>query len=492
MTFDALVGDASGALGKALGAGKRFLAETPTPGLLAAVGKTIEAVPLGTFPDKRWLQRSFGRTVTDQPDDLLVGHGLFYLTEQRRLFLDCTAGHYQMTWGYDHPELRALLLDGIARGIVWDNHSNIPPAPVKCLSARLAALANPRVPLQELHADPNRLNTVLLGVATGSVACAAAMKIMLMRHGQVKREKGAPVFVTLKGNYHGTDLFAQRLRGMWTQYFANVEIAEVPPNDGEALERIFKRHGERVAGFWAEPIMMNCEALVLDPAYLRLARALCDQAGALMALDEIQTGFWFPEVLYTNRLGAARPRPGGPRPGGAPAAGPQAPAPDSCVEPDFLVLGKGMTAGFHPLSALVYRGHLDCLAQYDAISTNGNAGLAAYLGLGCIALIEREAGRIAAVGAHWHGRMADLCREFPDLLQEVRGEGHMTGLKFRTVEDALGFHRSAFERGLWVRVHAYHAGHSTVLTKFALPLDEEIADFAVDTMRTLLAGRPWK
>jgi hypothetical protein len=68
----------------------------------------------------------------------------------------------------------------------------------------------------------------------------------------------------------------------------------------------------------------------------------------------------------------------------------------------------------------------------------------------------------------------------------------MTGLKFRTVEDALGFHRSAFERGLWVRVHAYHAGHSTILTKFALPLDEEVADFAADAMRMLLARRPWK
>jgi acetylornithine/succinyldiaminopimelate/putrescine aminotransferase len=465
LAFDALVGDRSGSLSRALSAGKKFLAETPTSSLLTAVGRTIEAVPASAFPDRRWFQKSFGRVVTDRPDDLLVGHGLFYLTEQRRLFLDCTAGHYQMTWGYDPPELHALLLDGIERGIVWDNHSNIPPAPVKSLSARLAALANPDVDVQALRADGSRLNTVLLGVVTGSVACGAAMKIMLMRHAQVKRDKGAPVFVTLQGNYHGTDVFAQRLRGMWVEYFCNVEVAQVPPNDGEELAQVFRRYGERVAGFWAEPIMMNCEALTLDPSYLQLARALCDQAGALMALDEIQTGFWFPEVFYTNRLS---------------------------VEPDFIVLGKGMTAGFHPLSALVYRGDLDCLAQYDAISTNGNAALAAYLGLGCIALIEHEAGRIAEVGAHLHSRMSELCCEFPDLLQEVRGEGHMTGLKFRRVEDALGFHRCAFERGLWVRVHAYHAGHSTILTKFALLLDEEVADFAANTMRTLLAERPWK
>jgi acetylornithine/succinyldiaminopimelate/putrescine aminotransferase len=81
-----------------------------------------------------------------------------------------------------------------------------------------------------------------------------------------------------------------------------------------------------------------------------------------MAIDEIQTGFWFPEVIYCSRIG---------------------------LQPDFIVLGKGMTAGFHPLAALIYRGKLDVLEQYDAISTNGNAALAALLALGCIELIER-------------------------------------------------------------------------------------------------------
>jgi acetylornithine/succinyldiaminopimelate/putrescine aminotransferase len=160
--------------------------------------------------------------------------------------------------------------------------------------------------------------------------------------------------------------------------------------------------------------------------------------------------------------------------------------------PDFVVLGKGMTAGFHPLSALLYRSQLDCLAQYDAISTNGNAALAATVGLGCIALIERDAARIEAVGERYHREMAGLCDEFPELLAGVRGAGHMTGLKFRERDDALGFHRAAVERGLWVRAHAYHEGHSTVLTKFALLLDDAVADFAVAAFRRLLRDRPWR
>lgn len=465
LTFDALMGDKAGGVGNAMSAARTYLQETPASHLLSNVGEMICAVPAADYPDKRWFQQSFGRGVTDSPDDLLVGNGVFYLTEQGRLFLDCTAGHYQMTWGYDHPELHQVLVDGINRGIVWDNHSNIPAAPVKRLARKLVELANPAADPDGLQADGDRLNTAHLGLATGSVACAAAMKIMLLEHARAKGKKSVPVFVVLNGNYHGTDLFGQRLRGMWPDYFANVEIETVEPNDGGQLEDVFRKCGERVAGFWAEPIMMNREAIAVQPQYLRLARSLCDRVGALMALDEIQTGFWFPEVLYTKRCG---------------------------VEPDFIVLGKGMTAGFHPLSALIYRGRLDVLEQYDAISTNGNAALAAYVGLGCIALIEREAERIGEVGNYLHERMRELASAFPERIAEARGEGHLSGLKFHRVEDALGFQRCAVARGLWIRVHAYHPGHSTILTKFALVLDKEVADFAVDAMRKLLEEKPWR
>ncbi|MEA3401590.1 MAG: aminotransferase class III-fold pyridoxal phosphate-dependent enzyme [Armatimonadota bacterium] len=453
--FNELMDDRTGCLAEMLDVGRRYLKESSPHALLRRVGEVIDEVPVAPCPDKRWFQQSYGREVTDRPDDLLVGEGLFYLTEQRRLFLDCTGGHYQMTWGYDHPELIALLLDGIERGIVWDNHSNIPPAPAKRLTEKLVELANPGRDPDELQDDPDSLNTVLSGTATGTVACGAAMKMMLLHHDG----PGAPVFVVLDGNYHGTDVFAQRLRGMWPEYFHNVEIVAVQPNDGAELEAVFADRGERVAGFWAEPVMMNREAIVIEPDYLHLARELCDEHGALMAIDEIQTGFWVPEVIYCVRIG---------------------------LEPDFIVLGKGMTAGFHPLSALVYRGRLDVLEQYDAISTNGNAALAAYMALGCIELIEQQAERIERAGAAWHQALAELAQQFPETLVEARGVGHMSGLKFRDREDCLGFHRAALDRGLWMRAHVYHEGHSTLLTKFALPLEEDTVEFTANAMRELL------
>ncbi len=461
LTFDDLLQDPSGGIGAAMAAGREFLTRTDRADLVKRVGTTIDTLPAADFPDKRWFQKSYGRGVTERPEDYLIGDGLFYLTEQGKLFLDCTGGHYQMTWGYEHPALTALLLDGIRRGVVWDNHSNIPSAPVKRLAAKLVELANPGVDMVSLQSDGGRLNTVLLGTATGSVACAAALKIALRVHEQGRSAQGAPVFVTLDGNYHGTDLFAQYLRGMWEGYFANVESVRLQPNNAEELEAVFDRYGQRIAAFMCEPIMMNREAILLDPWYLQMVRRLTENVGAQLIVDEIQTGFWYPEVLMYKRFG---------------------------IEPDMVVLGKGMTAGLHPLSALLYRGDLDCLEQYDAISTNGNAALAALLALGCIELIERNAAEIGEIGDYYHGRIVELAGRFPGVIAEARGVGHMSGMKFYRVEDALEFHRRATEAGLWLRVHAYHEGHSTCLTKFALPFDKGVADFAIERYSELLTA----
>ncbi len=159
----------------------------------------------------------------------------------------------------------------------------------------------------------------------------------------------------------------------------------------------------------------------------------------------------------------------------------------SGIMPDLLVVGKGMTAGFHPLSALLCRRELDLLETYDAISTNGHSPLPALVALCSIALIESERERIARVGSLYEQSLAELTTQFPDLLASAQGKGLLSGLKFRAVDHALEFHAHCLERGLWTRVHAYHEGHSTVLTKFALPVDEQTITFTTDAFRELLA-----
>ena len=123
-------------------AGLRFLEANDLPQLLQQVGQTITAVPTFCPIDKSALQDSYGGNQEGPSDDFLVGQGLFYLTEQRKLLLDCTSGHYQMVWGYSHAELCAAITAASRAGVVWDNHSNIPQSPLKWLAHRLVHLGN--------------------------------------------------------------------------------------------------------------------------------------------------------------------------------------------------------------------------------------------------------------------------------------------------------------------------------------------------------------
>jgi acetylornithine/succinyldiaminopimelate/putrescine aminotransferase len=178
-----------------------------------------------------------------------------------------------------------------------------------------------------------------------------------------------------------------------------------------------------------------------------------------MAIDEIQTGFWTPDMFMYKQYG---------------------------ITPDILIVGKGMTAGFHPLSAIIYRRHLDILAQYDAISTNGNAALASLVALASLDLIEKNAARIQAVSGQYRSQLEDLCARYPKKTACVNGSGLMAGLKFKKREDASAFHKQCVDAGMWLRLHTYHPGHSTILTKFSLNVTPKIIDAFVEKLARLL------
>ena len=451
LSLEKLLGPSGAPVVAAMRAAREFLERHSTPGLLDQVGRLISAVPVCRAIDKSALQDSYGGSQRGPSDDLLTGRGLFYITEQRRLFLDCTSGHYQMLWGYNSPELCAAIEEASRAGVVWDNHSNLPQAPLKWLGHRLTHLDDPSA--------KDSLDTALLGICTGSAACAAALKIQLRVFERNHGSKVVPTIITLAGNYHGTDMMPQFMRGMWPSMRPCFEVVVVEPNDASALEKVFRQRGSRVAGFWAEPVLMNREVIAMDADYLRLAQTWCGEAGALMCIDEIQTGFWQPELFQYRTLG---------------------------LKPDLVVLGKGLTAGFHPLSGLLFNHRNDVLEQYDAISTNGSAAMPALVALASMQLIRQHARQIRRTSRQIEQGFQQLATDFPKLIEVANGRGHLMGLKFREVDMAKEFHRRLLADGLWTRVHAYHEGHRTVLTKLGLLADEGVVEFVLGRLRQQL------
>jgi acetylornithine/succinyldiaminopimelate/putrescine aminotransferase len=156
------------------------------------------------------------------------------------------------------------------------------------------------------------------------------------------------------------------------------------------------------------------------------------------------------------------------------------------LQPDLVVLGKGLTAGFHPLSGVLMHHRHDVLEQYDAISTNGSAALPAFVALCSLEMIEQRSAQVRAMGQRIQDGFRTLVSEFPHVLETAQGRGHLAGLKFHEVEAAKRFQRVLLDEGLWTRVHAYHEGHRTLLTKLGLLADETIVDFLLDRFRRLL------
>ncbi len=153
---------------------------------------------------------------------------------------------------------------------------------------------------------------------------------------------GRPLIVRFEGHYHGwsdaihwsahptpddwgdpgSPAVVAGSTGMPAQVAESLVVARW--NDAAALERVFERHGERIAAVITEPILGNCGAIMPEPGYLERMRELTREAGALLIFDEVLTGY---------RVG----------PGGAQQL--------LGIDPDLTVLAKAIGAGF-PVAAL--------------------------------------------------------------------------------------------------------------------------------------------
>lgn len=189
--------------------------------------------------------------------------------------------------------------------------------------------------------SPEGLDYVFLS-DSGSVAVEIALK-MAIQYQCVKRPKRTK-FMTVKGGYHGDTLGAMSVTdpdgGINTVYktYTPQQIFAPRPNisfNGEwlsekatELRKLFVEHEHEVAAFIIEPIVQGAGGMnFYHPQYLREIRALCDEFDILFIVDEIATGFGRTGVMFASEY--------------AQIAG------------DIMTVGKGLTAGFMTLSAVL-------------------------------------------------------------------------------------------------------------------------------------------
>src|SRR6204780_1331907 len=300
-----------------------------------------------------------------------------------------------LVWDPDGREY----LDLIA-GIAVSSLGHAHPAIVEAVSRQVAEVAHTsNLFLHKREIDrPERLLSLLGGngrvffANSGTEANEAAIKLVRRCQGPDR-----PVIVAAEGGFHGRTMGALALTGKASirEPFGpfGLTVRFVPFGCADGLAAAV---GGDVAGVFLEPALGESGVLPVPPGYLRAARAACDQAGALLVLDEIQsaigrTGAWFAHQ----------------------AEG---------IRPDVLTLAKGLGGGL-PIGACVGFGRGGTgFAKGDHGSTFGGNPVACAAALAVLDTIEGD-GLLAQVAAVGERLTAGLQAVQHPLVAGVRGRG---------------------------------------------------------------------
>jgi adenosylmethionine-8-amino-7-oxononanoate aminotransferase len=204
----------------------------------------------------------------------------------------------------------------------------------------------------------------------------------------------------------------------------------------DEMRLLLEREGSRVCAIVVEPLVQAAGGMLThDPVFLRGVRELCDSSGAAMLVDEVATG-----IGATGRWFAVE---------------------HAGVTPDLMVVGKRVTGGVLPLSAVLVRESVYEPFLGDAASgrtffhghTYTANPLCCAAALANLALMHQRGtvSRAAEVGDRLGAGLASVAAY--DGVAEVRRVGTMTGVEVRSVGERTGFEvcRAARRRGVLIR-----------------------------------------
>jgi ornithine--oxo-acid transaminase len=325
-----------------------------------------------------------------RPLDVIVERaaGVWVYGVDGQRYLDCLSAYSALNQGHCHPRIIHALHEQAER---------------VTLTSR--AFRNDQLPLFVAELAELCGMEMVLPMNTGAEAVESAIKAV-RRWGYTKKgiPEGEAEIIVCANNFHGrtTTIIGFSSEPLYRDGFEPFTpgFISIPFGDADALERAITPN---TCAFLFEPI--QCEAGILIPpdGYLRDVAGICRREQVLLVADEIQTG-----LGRTGRLFACQ---------------------HEDVQPDVYILGKALSGGVYPVSAVVSsREILGVLRPGSHGSTYGGNPLACAVTRAAIGVIEDEnlADRSAELGAWFLYELRKLRHPH---IQEIRGRGLLIGIE---------------------------------------------------------------
>ena len=318
------------------------------------------------------------------------GEGPFVWDVDGKKYFDFLSSYSAVNQGHCHPKIVKALTDQAAK---------------ICLTSR--AFYNDCLGEYEEFMHHYFGYDKVLPMNTGAEAVETALKLA-RRWGY--RVKGVPedesIIVVCNGNFHGrtisiismsSDPSSYTDYGPFTPGFAKIEY-----NDLEQLRTVLEREGYRVAAFLLEPIQGEAGVMVPDEGYLKACYDLCHEHRVLFVADEVQTG-----IARTGRLLACD---------------------HEGVRPDILVLGKAISGGVLPVSAVLADDEIMLtIGPGEHGSTFGGFPLACRVAMAALEVVRDEhlAEHAEELGQLFRSELAKIDSPFIEL---IRGKGLLNAI----------------------------------------------------------------
>jgi acetylornithine aminotransferase/acetylornithine/N-succinyldiaminopimelate aminotransferase len=375
------------------------------------------------------------------PVALVRGEGVRVWDSDGKEYLDFTGGIAVTALGHNHPKVVGTIREQAATLLHVSNYFHIPQ----------------QIHLAKLLCDHSFADRVFFS-NSGAEANETAIKLArkwAKEHGASDRGD----IISMRGGFHGRTLATVTATAQ-EKYHHGFEplpggFKYVPYNDLTALERAID---SRTAAVLVEPIQGEGGVIVPDDGYLPGLRKLCDEAGILLVLDEIQTGMGRTGRLWCHEHAG--------------------------VTPDIMTLAKALANGIPIGATLATEDVAQAFTPGTHGSTFGGNPFATAVGLTVFGVVveERLAERAGRLGRVLRERLDGIHRRHPGAIREVRGKGLLVGVDLvPAVADVVAACR---ERGLLVLT----AGDNTLRMAPPLIVDEPSVERACEIIERAVAA----